>query len=95
MSRGVEENYYALCICVLSERIPEEAFRIMEGKPVEFDSNAVEDILRYRKTHTWNQVAERYGTTADAIRRRVVRFQNKEALKRNTVVNLLGRRNSE
>jgi len=67
----------------------------MDGKPVEFDSNTVEDILRYRKTHTWNQVADRYGTTADAIRRRVVRFQNKEALKRNTVVNLLGRRNSE
>jgi len=49
----------------------------MDGKPVEFDSNTVEDILRYKKTHTWNQVAERYGTTADAIRRRVVRFQKR------------------
>ncbi|TGE36860.1 hypothetical protein E4K67_17320 [Desulfosporosinus fructosivorans] len=78
----VKLNYYALCICVLSERIPEEAFRIMgvADEPMRFKHTDVEDIWMLKKNHTWKQIGERYGTSADAIRRRVIRFQERQKI---------------
>ena len=81
-SSEVKLNYYALCICVLSERIPEEAFRILgvTGEPMRFKNTDVEDIWMLKKNHTWKQIGERYGTSADAIRRRVIRFQERQKI---------------
>lgn len=81
-SRDVKLNYYALCTCILSERIPEETFRIMgvTGGPMRFENTDVEDIWRLKKNHTWKQIGERYGTSADAIRRRVIRFQERQKI---------------
>jgi len=79
-SSDVKLNYYALCICVLSEKSPEESFGILgftSGK-MKFDINDVEDIWRLKKNHTWKQIGELYGTSADAIRRRVIRFQERQ-----------------
>lgn len=68
-------NYYALCVCVLSGKIPEEAFRVMGLVSVKrkFEEPDVADLLKFKEGHTWKQVGELYGIGADAVRRRVMR----------------------
>jgi len=80
---AVKLNYYALCICVTSERIPEEAFRIMEiaPEPTRFQDNDIAAILEYKKNHTWKQLGEMYGISAHAVRKRVIRFQERQKAK--------------
>jgi len=81
-SYEVKLNYYALCACVLSERIPEEAFRVMGLLSVKrkFEEPDVDDLLWFKKDHTWKQVGERYGVSGDAIRRRVVRLLERQKI---------------
>jgi hypothetical protein len=80
---AVKLNYYALCICVTSERIPEEAFRIMEiaPAPVKFQDDDIDAILEFKKSHTWKQLGEMYGISVHAVRKRVMRFQERQKAK--------------
>ena len=82
----VKLNYYALCICILTERVPEEAFKDMvleSGTRLRYSSmelknnNApeeVREILRLKKTLTWKQIGEIYGISDQAAYQRVRRF---------------------
>jgi len=75
MSRGVEENYYALCICVLTERIPEEAFREMGlvKEKIKAKETDIDEVLRLKKSLTWKEIGELYGVSSNAIQKRVKR----------------------
>jgi len=79
LNSEVKPNYYALCICVLSERIPEEAFRIMGvSESMKFNETDADGIWEYKKNHTWQQVGDQYGVSGDAIRRRVIRLREQK-----------------
>ena len=77
LSHEVKLNYYALCVCVLSERIPEEAFRVMGlslvTKRKRFEEPDIADLMKSKEGHSWRQVGALYGMGADAVRRRVMR----------------------
>lgn len=70
-----QENYYALCICILTERIPDEAFKAMQILPTlrKLKETDVSEILRFKKCLTWKQVGELYGVNDAAIQKRVSR----------------------
>ena len=88
LQTAVRDNYYALCICVLTERIPEEAFidmNLVSGKKTRRSPSAliselsdqapddVREMLRLRKTHTWKQIGDMYGISDQAAYQRVNR----------------------
>jgi len=70
-----QENYYALCVCILSERIPDEAFQVMQILPTprKLKDADISEILRFKKCLTWKQVGELYGVSDHAIQKRVSR----------------------
>lgn len=90
MSTAVKSNYYALCICVLSEKIPEEAFNAMGLTSVKTKASKLEnrlsgrepedvkEMLRLKKTLTWKQVGEIFGISDQAAYQRVRRFMKRK-----------------
>jgi len=86
---AVKPNYYALCICVLSERIPEEAFidmglasstktrrsslALVNNLSDQVPDN-VKEMIALRKTHTWKQIGEIYSISDQAAYQRVKRY---------------------
>lgn len=84
LQTAVKPNYYALCICALSERLPEDAFRIMDigSEPRQFDGADVNEILRFKKSLTWKQVGELYGKSGDAVQKRVMRLLERQKISR-------------
>jgi hypothetical protein len=86
---AVKLNYYALCVCVLSERIPEEAFidmGLVSERKARRASHArvndlsdetpecVKEMMMLRKTHTWKQIGEIYGISDQAAYQRAKRY---------------------
>jgi len=82
-------NYYALCLCVLTERIPEESFidmGLVPGKktrrspkalinnPSDQVPNDVREMISLRKNYTWKQIGEIYGISDQAAYQRVKRY---------------------
>lgn len=86
---AVRDNYYALCICILTEKIPEEAFVDIGLAPkkgirgsflaqvnhlMDQAPDDIQGIIRLRQTHTWKQIGEIYGISSQAAYQRVKRY---------------------
>lgn len=89
LETAVRDNYYALCICILTEKISEEAFvdiglASKKGIRGRFLAQAnhlmdqapddIQAMIRLRQTHTWKQIGEIYGISDQAAYQRVKRY---------------------
>lgn len=92
---ALRDNYYALCICVLTERIPEEAFidmNLMSGKKIKLRTQAavnnlsdqapdeVREMIALRRTHTWKEIGKMFGISDQAAYQRVKKYSKRKVM---------------
>ena len=87
-----QENYCALCICVLTDKIPEEAFidmNLVSRKKTRHSPLAqvynltdlvpdgVREMVALRKTHTWKEIGNMFGISDKAAYQRVKKWSSR------------------
>jgi len=73
---GLEYNYCALAICILTEWPPEKCFFKLDNRKITSDD--VKIMARLKETMTYKQIAEIYGTNASAVQKRISRYLKKK-----------------
>ena len=70
---GIEHNYCALAICILTNYIPEQAFARLDNRStkVRLDDQDIVDMVKFKETMTYQAIADMYGVSADTVYRMV------------------------
>jgi hypothetical protein len=84
----MDENWSALCISILKNIPPEQAFLLLEGNvqkkrklnPTITDED-IEDMIRLRESHTYREIGEMYGLEYHAVFKRIKRYLIKKSTK--------------
>ena len=78
---GIEYNYCALAICILTNCLPEHAFARLDNKntKVRLSEQDTEDMIELKKTMTYQKIADIYGVSADTVCRRVKKYKGTAA----------------
>jgi hypothetical protein len=77
----MEENYYALLICILKPVTIEQSFDLWEGRTsrvrnISITKADVEDMVKMKqKGMTYSAIGELYGLTKEATYRRIKRYR--------------------
>lgn len=80
----MNEGYLALLISIFRKTTPDDAFRILDGKPARRAWTAAElcEIKDLRENGaTWAEIGEMYGVAAATAQKRFIRFINGEVRK--------------
>ena len=75
LSDGLEYNYCALAICIITDWEPEKAFFKLENRKV--NSDDVEMMVCLKETMTYKQIGEIYGMSDGAAEKRINRYLKK------------------
>ena len=75
---AVKPNYYALCICILANKVPDDTFYDM-GLAMEKVKarDTAEDINGMKRTMTWKEIGDMFGISGGAAYRRAKRHSKR------------------
>lgn len=81
----MKENWCALCVCILRNVTPEQAFLLLE-KNVKFTKNKnvtdedIEHMIELRKEKTFQEIGDLYGLNPGAVYTRIKRYLSRKAV---------------
>lgn len=76
----MNENWCALCVSILKNVTPEQAFQYLEEEPrnIKYNSTLTEldilDMIELKKECTYVELGQMYGISANAVFRRIKRY---------------------
>lgn len=78
----MNENWYALCVAIVKNVLPEQAFVLLEGQSVYktiWGKSNTTDMLRMRQQGmTYNAIGEIYGISGSAVCKRISYINKKD-----------------
>lgn len=82
---GLDYNYAALAVSILKNVSPERAFLLLENPhvgstPRKLSDMEIEDMIRVKQTHTFDEMAEIYGMSRDAIYMQIKRYKQRKGV---------------
>lgn len=71
-------GHMALCVSILTGVLPDEAFDLLEHGNLSYrkiGQEDIQDMIALKGSLTYKEIGQMFGLSADAVRRRMLRYQ--------------------